>query len=120
MQSHDRAFDGLLLQRLQEDINLLVVMIQRHGWNGVMMDSSMLSNDVNANKFSRFEWYEAKGQLFYCQQVFDAASAADAADFTKVPAADSSDANDRGCGAKGQFAWSELILLKKLEIATRL
>jgi hypothetical protein len=64
MQSHDRAFDGLILQRLQEDINLLVVMIQSHGWNGVMMDSSMLSNDVNANKFSRLSGTRQRASFF--------------------------------------------------------
>jgi hypothetical protein len=36
------------------------------------------------------------GLLFYCQQVFDAASAAEAEDFARTPAADPSGANDKG------------------------
>ena len=71
------------------------------------------SNDFNPGKFSRFEWFGSNGQLFYCQQVFDAASAADAANFTATPAADTSDPNDKGCGAGGQFAWSQLALLRR-------
>jgi len=70
-------------------------------------------NDFNPLKFSRFEWYGDRGQLFYCQQVFDAATAADAADFAKTPAADSSDANDKGCGVGGQFPWSQLALIRR-------
>jgi len=71
------------------------------------------ANDSNPGKFSRFEWYGRGGLLFYCQQVFDAMSAAEAEDFTKTPAADSSDANDQGCGSGGQFPWSELILIRR-------
>ncbi|MER8671091.1 hypothetical protein [Mesorhizobium sp. M0678] len=70
-------------------------------------------NQYNPGKYSRFEWFGSNGQLFYCQQVFDAASAADAADFTKTKAADSSDANDKGCGQAGQFPWSQLILVAR-------
>jgi hypothetical protein len=70
-------------------------------------------NDFNPLKFSRFEWTEQNGQLFFCQQVFDAASSADAADLAKTPAADPSDANDKGCGMDGKFPWSQLTLIKK-------
>jgi hypothetical protein len=63
------------------------------------------ANDFNPGKFSRFEWYGQDGLLFYCQQVFDAASAAEAEDFTKTPAADTSDAS--------RFPWSELILIRR-------
>jgi hypothetical protein len=70
-------------------------------------------NEFNPGKFSRFEWYGKGGLLFYCQQVFDAASASEAEDFARTPAADSSDANDKGCGATGQFPWSELMLLRR-------
>ncbi|QWW67950.1 hypothetical protein [Rhizobium sp. WYJ-E13] len=72
-----------------------------------------VGNDFNPGKFSRFEWYEDHGKLFYCQQVFDATTETDAADFAKTPAANSSNANDEGCGAKGQFAWSQLILVRQ-------
>lgn len=70
-------------------------------------------NERYALKFSRFEWAEQNGQLFYCQQVFDAATPAEAADLTKYPAADPSDANDTGCGKNGKFAWSQLSLIRK-------
>ena len=62
----------------------------------------------NIRKFSRFEWTEKDGQLAYCQQVFDAASAAEAADFSKYPAANSANFNDEGCGQNGKFAWTIL------------
>ena len=86
---------------------------------GVDNDSDFLiaenatGNDFNPGKFSRFEWFSENGQLFYCQQVFDAASAAEAADFSEHPAADSSNANDEGCGANGQFPWSQLSLVRR-------
>ncbi len=70
-------------------------------------------NDFNPKKFSRFEWYGSNGKLFYCQQVFDAQSANDAEDFNKYPAADTSDPNDKGCGANGKFAWSQLVLVRR-------
>jgi len=68
-------------------------------------------NDFNPGLFSRFEWLEENNQIFYCQQVFDASSAAEAVDFSRYPAADSSNANDEGCGADGQFPWSQLSLI---------
>lgn len=70
-------------------------------------------NDFNSGKFSRFEWFAENGQLYYCQQVFDAPSAAEAADFTVNPAANTSNANDEGCGTTGQFPWSQLALVRR-------
>lgn len=70
-------------------------------------------NAFNPLKYSRFEWVLNGAHLYYCQQVFDAVSAPDAANFTKTPAADGSDANDKGCGAGGKFPWTELILVRK-------
>jgi hypothetical protein len=70
-------------------------------------------NDYNPLKFSRFEWYGSNGTLYYCQQVFDAASAVDAADLNKTPPADTTDANDKGCGAGGKSPWSQLILIRR-------
>jgi hypothetical protein len=70
-------------------------------------------NDSNPSKFSRFEWHGVGRQLFYCQQVFDANTAAEAADFTRTPMADTSDPNDRGCGVNGRFPWSQLSLIAR-------
>lgn len=70
-------------------------------------------NQFNPSKFSRFEWFGNNGQLFYCQQVYDANTAGDAADFSKFPAANTSNPNDQGCGANGQFAWSQLSLITR-------
>lgn len=70
-------------------------------------------NDYNPNMFSRFEWFGMNGQLYYCQQVYDAASASEAADFNAHPAADTSNVNDEGCGELGQHPWSQLILIRR-------
>jgi hypothetical protein len=42
----------------------------------------------------------------------DAATPSEAEDFARTPAADSSDANAE-CGAIGEIAWGELILLRR-------
>ena len=60
-------------------------------------------NQLNPNKFSRFEWTNFGNRLWYCQSVYDAPSAA-AAD--AAPPADPSNPVDGGCG---KFAWSTLI-----------
>ena len=52
-----------------------------------LIAQNSMSNRDNPGKFSRFEWVEQEGQRAYCQQVFNAASAAEAADFSKYPAA---------------------------------
>lgn len=81
--------------------------------NNFLIAQNASGNDFNPGKFSRFEWFGESGQLFYCQQVFDAATAAEAADFTANPAANPSNANDEGCGANGQFPWSQLTLIRR-------
>lgn len=61
------------------------------------------ANDYNADLFSRFDWVEdGDGQLWYCQGVFDAATAADA---ESAPAPDRADPATTGCGG---FPWSKL------------
>ncbi len=71
------------------------------------------ANNFNPSKYSRFEWFSKNSQLYFCQQVFDASTAADAANLAKYPLADPSDANDSGCGKSGQFAWSQLSLVRR-------
>ena len=65
-------------------------------WNG-------LRDPYNPGKFSRFEWLNFKGRLWYCQSVFNAASETDA------EAASPADPSDPRIGGCGQFEWSTLI-----------
>jgi hypothetical protein len=58
-------------------------------------------NEFNPGLFSRFEWTFSDEQLYYCQSVFDAPSADDAA------TADPADASDLESGCNG-FGWSSL------------
>jgi hypothetical protein len=64
-----------------------------------------LRNAFNPGKYSRFEWTTFGNRLWYCQSVFDAASASAAASAAR---ADPSDPVNKGCGT---FAWSTLIHL---------
>ncbi|MBP0021432.1 MAG: hypothetical protein J7647_28240 [Cyanobacteria bacterium SBLK] len=59
-------------------------------------------------KFSQFNWtYDDSDDLWYCQQVYDADTAEDAA---AQPSADSSDPANGGCGIPtNNFPWSQLI-----------
>lgn len=52
--------------------------------------------------WSRFDWAEAGGHLYYCQTAYDAADE-DAARAT--PAADATDPTSSGCGG---FPWTDL------------
>ena len=60
------------------------------------------ANEWSPGLFSRMDWTEQGGALYFCQSVFDAASAEDA--WTQ-PAADPSDPSSTGCGG---YAWSQL------------
>ena len=61
-------------------------------------------NDAfNPDLWSRFDWtWDADGDLWYCQSLFNGASEDDALD---APAADDADPTTGGCGG---FAWSKL------------
>jgi len=60
------------------------------------------ANAFNPGLFSRFEWtIDGEGQLYYCQSVFDGASADEARDAERADAEDL----DAGCGG---FGWSTL------------
>jgi hypothetical protein len=67
--------------------------------------NSLRNGPPFAGKYSRFEWTTSGNRLWYCQSVFDAASASDAA---SAPRADPSDPANKGCGT---FAWSTIIRL---------
>ena len=69
------------------------------------------ANDFNPGKFS--ENSNGTGRMV-CSFIVSRCSMGircGSGKFTKIPAADTSDANDKGCGSKGQFPWSELILI---------
>ena len=68
------------------------------GWLIAQNDAG---NSFGANLWSKFEWFEASGQLYYCQSTFDAADESAAVSAT---AADQSNIN-QGCGG---FGWSTL------------
>ena len=52
--------------------------------------------------WSRFDWTEVAGDVWYCQTAYDAVSAWDA---RQTPAADPTDPANGGCGG---FAWTQL------------
>ncbi len=59
-------------------------------------------NAFNPNLYSRFDWTEFDGALWYCQTVFDAATPQDAENATP---ADPTDPSVGGCGS---FPWTNL------------
>lgn len=62
------------------------------------------ANDFNPEAWAKFQWaYDAGGGLWYCQVVFDAASADEA---QAGPDADPTDPATGGCGG---FPWSALM-----------
>jgi hypothetical protein len=61
-------------------------------------------NEFSPCLWSRFDWTESDGKLYFCQSAFDADSLAAAA---AVLRPDTTAPSTRGCG--GEFAWSELI-----------
>lgn len=60
------------------------------------------ANDYNACAWSRFEWTEADGKLYYCQSVYAADSEREA---LEAPRADPSDPAHGGCSS---FPWTEM------------
>ncbi|TVQ87265.1 MAG: hypothetical protein EA397_18275 [Deltaproteobacteria bacterium] len=61
-------------------------------------------NDWSPEKWSRFEWVEADGSLWFCQVRFDADTEDEA---LEAESADTTDPSSSGCGG---FAWSELVV----------
>jgi hypothetical protein len=60
------------------------------------------ANSYNPGLFSRMDWTEHQGELWYCQAVFDAETVQDA---WQVPASDPADPSASGCGG---YSWSQL------------
>jgi hypothetical protein len=60
------------------------------------------ANEYGPGLWSRFDWTEYEGELYYCSTAYDAASEQDALD---TPRADDTDPTSGGCG---DFAWSQL------------
>jgi hypothetical protein len=63
-------------------------------------------NEFNPCLWSRFDWTEADGVLYYCLSAYNAESQAAA---LATPAADSSDPATKGCGALPGFPWTSLM-----------
>lgn len=68
---------------------------------GVLVAQSDESNAFNPELWGRFEWQWVDGTLYYCQSLYDAATADDA---WSAPGAEPGDL-DTGCGG---FPWSPL------------
>ncbi|MBN1610276.1 MAG: hypothetical protein JW940_26850 [Polyangiaceae bacterium] len=60
-------------------------------------------NEYSPGRWSRFDWTEYEGELYYCSTAYDAAAEQDALD---TPRADDTDPTSGGCGS---FPWSRLI-----------
>lgn len=69
----------------------------------VLFADNDAGNDFNAGLYSRFVWVRSGGDLYFCQNPFDAPSPADA---VLAPPPDPGDPANSGCDA---FAWSQLI-----------
>jgi len=69
---------------------------------GYLIAQNDADNEFNPELWSRFDWTEKDGTLWYCQSVYDAESEQEALD---ADPADDSDPANSGCGG---FAWSEL------------
>lgn len=71
------------------------------GWLVAQNDAA---NEFSPGLFSRFEWVEAEGSLYFCQSPYDAETESAA---IEAPASDRTDPANSGCG--GTFPWSQLI-----------
>lgn len=60
-------------------------------------------NSYFPNRYSQFDWTRFNGDLYYCQQVYDGATVADA----QAGAADPTNPPVSGCGTSG-FPWTNL------------
>ena len=70
-------------------------------------------NDFSPDKFSRLDWVNHDGELYFCQTAYDAASAEAAQGTTR---GDDTDPATGGCGAPtpdnpNGFPWSKLTIL---------
>ena len=70
---------------------------------GTIIAQGDSSNEFNPDLYSKFEWTAGDGDaVFYCQSVFDAATAQDA--MNAAPA----DRGDPAAGGCGMFPWSSI------------
>ncbi len=77
---------------------------QHSNEDGYVIAQNAADNDYNPELWSRFDFVEKDGVLYFCQSAFDAESEQDALD---AEPADGSDPANGGCGGP-DFAWSEL------------
>lgn len=108
--------------------------VNKHNWISGIDDNELVFHICNADqnkhyiiaqndpenapydflKYSRFEWIVDQQHLYYCQQVYNAATPQEAADFSKTPPAAAPDQKVKTCGAgDGKFFWTEMILVRK-------
>ncbi len=105
---HRHVIDATHWQSFHDDEEFLHRICSVHPQDGFLIARNHASQTYHPDKFSRFEWMVDDGSIWYCQQVFSADSALEAADFDRFPAALGSDPGGGGCGEAGGFAWSKL------------
>jgi hypothetical protein len=72
--------------------------------DGYLIAQNGAVNSYKPGSWSRFDWTEKDGSLWYCQTVYDAETEQDALD---AEPADDSDPASGGCG-EDNFPWSKL------------
>ncbi|MEM9538161.1 MAG: hypothetical protein AAGA60_01475 [Cyanobacteria bacterium P01_E01_bin.42] len=96
-----------------DDPSLIFTYTSVDNKNKVIIAKNTKNSPKFSGKFSQFDWtYDKRGLLWYCQQVYDADTAKQAAD---RPYADTSDPCSGGCGIRTDehpqgFPWSQLIV----------
>ncbi|SHK08036.1 hypothetical protein SAMN05444000_11863 [Shimia gijangensis] len=108
-QFHAVGADGWLTFGLGEQLVYFVCLVDNE--NDYLIAQNGSANDEDYELYSRFEWFVVEDQLFFCNQVSDAGSQADAMDFAALPRADQANPTLRGCGVDSQ-AWSALRVVK--------
>jgi hypothetical protein len=105
-----------------------VQVVNKHNWISGIDDNAFLFHICDADsgqhyiiaqndpenayaplQYSRFEWAIDKQHLYYCQQVWNASTPQEAADFSKTPRA----GRKNMCTGNQKFYWTEMILVRK-------
>ncbi|MDV7145666.1 hypothetical protein R3X27_23530 [Tropicimonas sp. TH_r6] len=104
-QFHAVGADGWLSFGLGDQLVYFVCLVDNEKDYLVAQNGS--ANDADYELYSRFEWFVEGDQLYFCNQVSDAGSQADASDFVALPAADKANPTVSGCGVDNQ-SWNAL------------
>jgi hypothetical protein len=100
--SYQRITESLWTQSGFGDVSTFHITRYDNGAK-VIIAKNDADNAYSAGLYSRFDWTEYDGSLWYCSSVYDAATEQDALDAARP---DDTDPTSSGCGS---FAWSELI-----------